>query len=63
MLNNYKPEGYTAKELIALLSKPEYQEYKVRFSAYGYVEGFYSSNITDVDINQERREITLEGDD
>lgn len=63
MLNNYKPEGYTVKELIALLSKLDCQDYKVRI--YGdFEEGYHSAAIVDIepkyDIDHERKEIELE---
>lgn len=63
MLKNYKPEGYTVKELIALLSKLDCQDYKVR--VYGdFEEGFRNGRVVDMDpnydIDHERKEIELE---
>lgn len=63
MLNNYKPEGYTVKELIALLSKLDCQDYKVTiYGDFGY--DYCSGKVVDFDpkydIDHERKKIELE---
>ena len=63
MLNNYKPEGYTVKELINLLSKLDCPDYKVTiYGDFGY--DYHSGKVVDLepeyDIDHKRRTIELE---
>lgn len=63
MLNNYKPEGYTVKELIALLSKLDCPDYRVTiYGDFGY--DYQSGKVVDLepeyDIDHKRKIIELE---
>lgn len=63
MLKNYKPDGYTVKELITLLSKLNCPDYTVRI--YGdFEDDYHSGKIVDFepkyDISHERKTIDLE---
>ena len=65
MLENYKPEGYTIKELSELLNKliiNGYADYKVLISG-DYVEHeFYNGNLADVYTDHESKEIIFDSE-
>lgn len=66
MLENYKPEGYTIKELAELLNKlmtNGYADYKVHISG-DYVEHeFYNGNLADVYTDHENKEIIFDSEE
>lgn len=66
MLENYKPEGYTIKELAELLNKlmtNGYADYKIHISG-DYVEHeFYNGNLADVYTDHENKEIIFDSEE
>lgn len=66
MLENYKPEGYTIKELSELLNKlmtNGYADYKIHISG-DYVEHeFYHGNLADIYTDHESKEVIFDSEE
>lgn len=66
MLENYKPEGYTVKELFELLNKlmtNGYADYKIHISGEYVENGFYHGNLADVYTDHESKKIFFESEE
>ena len=66
MLKNYKPNGYTVKELAELLNKlmtNGYANYKIHVSGEYVENGFYHGNLADVYTDHDNREIVFDSEE
>ena len=66
MLKNYKPNGYTVKELAELLNKlmtNGYADYKIHISGEYIENGFYHGNLADVYTDHDNREIVFDSEE